>query len=1271
MDKIKNFILRYKVTLTIIVLLGISFTVYFLASAEDDPDANKFEVTYGNVTITDGTPNVDGNFDENDEPGNDSSDSNHIVRNFDSITYNIEYKLIKKEEQETTSESREVTVEVMFPKNDFSATVGFASTLEGIQQNTIKIDGNEYYYYQYSFKEINPNNDNSMAIILSNINSTNGKKVKPIIRIFESTDNTVSKLENNGEYELDNITNKLDVTEVTVSAVSKLSAKLYPGTKKVNEENSAISTIPVGILLYIPKDENKGIKGIEIPETAKYTMEVAGENRTITFNKAGTTSDYSILNLPESYKESNATLKSENDTSPYYLTFEHIKYNENVIDDLQYVSSNVFIVNSDRGASKNDANIIFTLKDETGKELSTTNVLDNYSKIIGKYETKIDFTKNETTSSDNKNYFDSGLAIYNTGEEFEIVDTITYFGSGDSLENGFTNYIKVDNSAIKIIPSDLKEQKNITIEYGIGEWNKDNFEKTSDAPAYCKNFSNLSKEDLINYYGGPCIEEKTGKEIKWINSTDPIDDNDNNKIILVKYTYDSEYKPQTTTMIRLKAKILETSSIGTTHQVVARGTTTVNGEVYYLSNTEENGFISADKQKSDPLAYAKTIYPLSGTVVNEPKDKHGNTLYVTPFRVSNNVEIKDKYDTSKTTIYSGFTDPISINIKPILQNHDGNKNFSLVKLNICLPEELKIVEEMGDTDLGEGIINGSNYYCYTYEYSEEELSNYKVDGILNDIKLHAKINSLEKMAERTILVNIEATKVINNIEYSSLNYQMLNTNTETKITLINNNDINIFGELTSPTYFEKNGEMIYNMKATNISKSDAKLSLLKVIPYNGSNLGEGINFSGSISVSLKETLPVGYKAYYTKDDSKTILNNEFSENSLVDWKEWTNPTKSISGVTAIKIVAQNNIPAKGYFAGEEGISLIMKTSGNQEGDVYYNNFYILRSDENGQIDYKIASDAIYSSVYNRSISGYVFEDYDVNGFYSVDENRISDVPVSLYKIESEDETIDLNNDKLVDETITDKNGYYKFKGLSQGNYYVKFDYDCDKYTVTTQNAKDSSLGNTTDIDSDVSSIEGACGAISKVLSLENDSKTINQKHIDAGLRLKQNFGVNIKKYITNVVVNSNRGTESYDYNNETKVKIDVRNMKNTTFRVTYGFEIENSKYFPGTIGSIIETIPEGMTFDSSLEENDGWYESDGQLYYTKLDGTLIYPNQKYYMKVVLDLKTDDGGTFVNLISVQDLKPMEYNTGREYEGIEIKDDEGNTIDFDSEEENDSE
>ena len=1291
MDKIKNFILRYKVTITIVLLLVISFTVYFLASAENDPDENKFTVANTTINITDGTANVDGKFDANDEPGNDSSDNNSIVRNFDSITYDISYELATKPDQSVETSSRKVDIDVLVPTS-LLTTVNFgnSSSPEAVTPQEVTVDSNKYYYYNAQ-AEANVVGQNTMSVTLTNINSTNGTVIKPIIRLRESTDNDVQKIgANNDSSTISNLVNK----EITVTSVPKLSAKLYPGTKIANEDNT--STIPVGILLYIPNDPNKGIKGVEVPTETTYTLDVTGNERTITFKEAGATSkDYPIANLPDSYKDSNATISKISDeaSSPYTLKFTNIKYNNSTtnLDEnttVQYISSNIFVVNSNKGTSKNDSNINFKLN-SGDTTVSTTYVLDNYVKFIGEYNTKINFRKNNSTNTEEN--FDSGLANYNIGEDFKIVDTINYGSiSGDDLNDGLTNYIKIDNGVIQLLDgtktkSSIKdEDATVTIEYGVGEWDKANFTNASNAPKYCKNVSNLTKEELMNYYGGPCITEKENA-ITWYDDYASIKDSDIYKIILVKYTYDGIYKTGETTDIILNARIKNSSeTIGKTAQVVSRGTTTFNNNIYYLSPTPR---ISVTEQATD-LLYSKTTYDIAGNVIknNIPENSYGNTIFATPFRVSTNIVIKDKYGALKENIYSGSTDPMSISISPILQSSNLNQKFSKVNVEIYLPVEMEVSEENGDSKLtlvssNPITIGDSKYYHYTYEYTEKELSNLIKNLPLDNIKLHAYIGlDVEKRAQATVITTIDAMSTLDEKEYNS--YAGENVRTTTKqINLINNNSINVIGKLNTPTYFDKNTEMVYNMRAVNVSGKDTNLSLIKVIPYNGDYLGDGTKFDGNISVSLASELPQGYKIYYTKNDSKTIINNELSSSSANKWEEWKNPKTSISGITAIKIVSQSNIPNKGYFAGENGINLKMKTSGNKEGNTYYNNFYILRTgtmdcasdDENCNpekvVTSPIVSNTTYSSVYNRSISGYVFEDYDVNGFYSVDEKRISDIAVSLYKVKSSDGKINLSNDTMVAESITDKDGYYSFKGLASGNYYVKYVYDCDKYTLTTQNKIDTALGDTSEIDSDASAIEGTCGAVSRVVTLDN--KNVQQSYIDMGLRLKQNFGVNIKKYITNVVVNSNRGTQSYDYNNETKVKIDVKNMKNTTFRVTYSFEIENSKYFPGTIGSIIETIPEGMTFDSSLPENDGWYESDGQLYYTKLDSTLILPEQKYYIKVVLDLKTDDGGTYVNLVSVQDLKPMEYNTGDDTEGVEIKDDEDNTIDFDDEDFDDEE
>ena len=1317
MDKVKNFILRYKVTLTMVLLLGISLTAYFIASANEDPYENKIEVKTSNVTIEDGTANVDGNFDANDEPGNDSSDSNHIVRNFDSIIYNIEYTLGFKDDndEESTDTTRNIIIDVLVPSNlNAQVTSELSSSPEGYVPEELEINGTKYNYYTLEYKNSSMINSNTANVVLSNINSTNNTEILPIIRIREKTDNNFSDI--TSDTALESITNVLtDSDKVKVSAVDKIAVKLYPGTIK-NDKSTGITAIPIGIVLYIPRDENRGIKGVQVPSSTSYDMHIKyieGDGNISYLDKGDYDENkFNVKNLPNSYKNGkNANIgyeeitTIEGDKKTYKLNFENINYNTDTTnigtnekeEFVSYVSSNVFAVNSEKLSNK-DALIQFEMNNDT------VQVLDNYVEFVGDYSTKIDFinSSNITTTIDKDVTFETpGEAKYNYNEEFYIQNTITYAEkSGDVLKKGLTNYIKIDNSMIRLLDvgnlsdetldyyinvssSNEKQNTDLTTEglykvsYGVGEWNIANFKIKDGAPSFCpKNLSKLTKDELMNYYGGPCIEEIDGK-VKWYDSIATLaeeDENNRNKIILFKYQFNQEYYPATKTIIRLKAKAVNNiSNIGKTTQIVSRGTTIDDNKIYYLSGVSRK---SVADLKAD-LYYTKTEYNSLHEKVdntNIPNNEYGNTILITPFKVTlSDIEVRDKNDSKKNTIYSGFTDPISIKISPILKKSDPNATFKNATLHIYLPSELELTYEQGDLELtyvGNKVINDINYNEYKYTYTEDDIK-YGNASVVDSLQLHAYIGiavsddtlaNVRATIDAILKPNIDATTEFGT--YTTEESRSKNVN----ILLKNTNVINTIGKMSSSTYFEKNGEMIYNMRAANISGEEKSLSLIKVIPYSGDSVGEGSEFDGNISVRLAETLPAGYEAYYTKENSKTLLNKELSSSNSNNWTKWTNYTNNVSGISAIKIVAVNKIPNNGYFAGN-GINLIMKTSGNKEGDEYYNNFYILSTTKNTcteeekdcngdkNITTPVASNISYASVYNREISGYAFEDYDYNGYYSTSEKRLNDVAVSIYKVKSSDGKVNLENDELLGDSITDKNGYYKFKGLSQGNYYIKYTYDCDKYTVTEQNKVDENIGDTSDIDSDASMISGTCDAISRVVTLDN--KNVKQSHIDIGLRIRQNFGVNIKKYITNVVVNSNRGTSSYDYDKQTKVKIDVKNLKNTTFRVTYKFEIENSKYFPGTIGTIIETIPDGMTFDNKLAANDGWYLNGNNLYYSKLAGTLILPGEKYYMTIVLDLKTDNGGTYVNFVSAQDLKVMDTSVNL-LEGIEIKDKNGNTI-----------
>ena len=149
MSTVKDFLFKYKIIIGVVVFLLLSFGIYMFVSA--DEFADKIEVDSSSVTITDGTPNSDGKFDANDEPGNDSSDANNIVRNFDSIKYNVSYKLKYKEGNSGDLQiSRSVLVDFLLPTS-VNADVSEGNTTTPIPASEIKsvnIDGTDYNYYK-------------------------------------------------------------------------------------------------------------------------------------------------------------------------------------------------------------------------------------------------------------------------------------------------------------------------------------------------------------------------------------------------------------------------------------------------------------------------------------------------------------------------------------------------------------------------------------------------------------------------------------------------------------------------------------------------------------------------------------------------------------------------------------------------------------------------------------------------------------------------------------------------------------------------------------------------------------------------------------------------------------------------------------------------------------------------------------------------------------------------------------------------------------------
>lgn len=1326
MDTIKKIMFKYKIIIGILVFLIISFGIYLFVSAENDIYANQIEVSKASVSIEDGTQNNDGNFDSDDTPGNDSSINNKIVRSFDSIKYNITYNLGYKsnstlaDEEKTAEISRTVIIDVLLPKN-VAADVkeGDTSNSEGyINKTIITIDKVEYTYYKFEVQGVAhalDSSSNKASITIDKINMKNDSKILPIIRIREKTDENYSDYKNGST-----IGNTLELSEVKVSAKDNYNVKLYNGIVKGKESGNA--TLPIGIAVYIPSSTNKGIKGVQIPDTLSFNISIVpnpndssivGLPTIDKYKKDG--SDIIIPSLPDSYDNNdNGKVyieKVEGKDNIFTLTYSGLTYHDRIInvgtDDNQnnvnYISTNALVVNTTRNTSKLDITYTISAIGLPNTDISTGNsitVLDNYTAFVGDYSTKVDFIdlKNiESSSSSEPVTTKPNSAVYNYNEEFYIQNKIDYGTIGDDLPNGLTNYLKIDNTAIKLLDvsniseqdkdyyiefSNQKNKPNYTLQYAVGEWNSNYFTVKSNAPSYCPtDLSKVSKEQLMNLYGGPCISENSS--VKWYDSlSDAGDENEENlnKIIAVKLNITGKYETGLSTILRFKAKVQDnTSLIGNTYQVVARGMTEFNGEEFYMYDPSDKNQIPVNlsKQSAD-ISYSKTVYNNSTLTVTQsenPTGKFGNSIIVSSAKASIKeitVLDRDGNGSSRGTYYVGSSDPLEIDVKPTIYKSDMDATIDSATIDVYLPNSLVISPQVGDkmysstrsdTLTENGITHNYTVYTYTYTSDDIKYDNNSPSGTIPTLKIHANIgmntvtDSNDSGLEAKVYSRIYGTVLPGNSETSiAINTPEKFRVGETSFNIKNNNAIGTLG-VSSPTYIDPNGSYTYNMKAANIAEDNAELEMLYILPFNGDGVSNtnGSTFDGTLGSSIVGTLPQGYTVYYATDKSKTILSNEITSTSSVDWHEWTNYNTSVSGITAIKVVPSSGIKKGAYFLDNNGLTVKITTTGNKEGSIYYNIFYMLHKNSLLCDDYNESEECSKSetglktynsnvsttSVYNRSISGLVFQDDDYDGFSTYDEPKLSDVIVELYKtdatVSNSKKPLDVvsDNDKKVAESVTNSRGEYKFSGLTSGNYYVKYTFDCDKYTATEKNKQDSTLGDMSESDSDAVMQAGTCSAVSNILTLNNEK--VNITHIDLGLRVRQIFDVTLNKYITNVKVNSNKGTQSYDYDNAKKVKIDVKNLRNTTFQVSYLIELENTKYFPGTIGNIIETIPDGMTFNPDLPQNKGWYESDGNLYYSDLSSTLLMPGEKHYVTIVLDLSTNSGGDYINFVATSDLR----------------------------------
>lgn len=263
------------------------------------------------------------------------------------------------------------------------------------------------------------------------------------------------------------------------------------------------------------------------------------------------------------------------------------------------------------------------------------------------------------------------------------------------------------------------------------------------------------------------------------------------------------------------------------------------------------------------------------------------------------------------------------------------------------------------------------------------------------------------------------------------------------------------------------------------------------------------------------------------------------------------------------------------------------------------------------------------------ISGTAWLDSNENGMRDVDETTMSGISAKL---------VNSQTGVIQKAVTTDSTGGYTFSGVENGNYLVIFDYDTVKYTVTAY--RKDGVGDHVNSDVVTTKLEqdgkSRNGAITDVISVSNGSIS----GIDIGFVLADTFDLELEKSITKLTVQSAKGTtrDTYDNVKLAKTEIAAKYISGSTVYVEYEIKVTNKGDVAGFAKKIVDYLPEGMTFNSSLDANSSWYTgTDGNIYTTALAENELTPGESATVKLVLtkQMTEENVGIVNNLAEIYD------------------------------------
>ena len=1086
---------KIKISLIIIIMFLFIININKINAAEELPDDGGRISSSQVIQTKTGT----GPFDENDEPGNDSSEDNNIVRSFDQVTWTVENTMVLNGNEADSYSGGRIYFEATLLGTFTSDSIEWdLESMGWIENAKVSSDGLTLTgYYQMGTDNITVPGKQTLVFVAKILGAANGTNLRPSIKLW---------LNGNSKEDYKEVV----IDEITISAKPSYNLKLIKNSwnaiEYINENGQKVEGKLNGynVLLQLYGDNSsKGLKGIEYPK-GKITFDVelnlerhdinSGNIEIITdltdillydYSYNGNSSSYTIsdrtrhefyrsANIPSGnrytsnnpsqnmleryiYKSGNYTIEQEGNVLHVTLenydfdgTFPSKKYdtaNNSIIfpDNVgcfSVCSFQTFIVTNDETTVGNK-NYYYDVKLTNMKITSISDTLITNQYLTNDDESKTQYVAYTAGSYWNDYYF---YDFNNINKQLHSLwnrgDGVIYKGS--NVYGTIACYQNSNNTSMShTIKSINALYKFDTNGFEITTCSDGSKFKTNNA---CIKF-NMYYAAKKDGTGWNSIEEQNNTDItdlKYYNSLEELYEDGNEVCVGALFeSYDGEWfvtDHGTSLMLKVPLHVKDNSNYGQTYQET--------GIVYLytdkLDRTKESMMVEEGKYTSKPVYskypknYKKTEYDENGVQISGTHNsiQSGNTLLVVGAESTIKNEIVTKNeDGSIKNSYDVGRNEYEVEYKLTPSIASTSNNLD------TMTATLKITDELPK---GLTYIPGSSNYgdpeITTNDNGTTILTWYIYDCVIGEAvePITFKVN-IDEEATNGMQYTTIATVFAGDIDKRS---ETLRQSSNT-INIVNLSSHRLYKAIETPV-IEKNGEIHYTVSYKNNTDEIIKeFQMLDILPYNGDS--RGTNYTGDYTLDRMVVTQQNGAGDKISNDNLQILytNDESVRNGITSKDEnlgqgWNSVNSETIKQKATAYVVKGEIGAQGSVT----VDIYLKTNGNKGLDKYVNSATAQVYKETEEM----VTSNVVSQVVERSIEGIAWEDSNRNGLKDEGEQVLSNVEINLTDVLGQQVT-DVNGNKVTS-IKTDSNGYYKFENLPKGEYYVQVKIPNEKYELT-------------------------------------------------------------------------------------------------------------------------------------------------------------------------------------------------------------------------------